>query len=177
MGCTSPLVVRDGVMVCDCTSSSFLVDGVSPNIDTSGNDWAAHLVTVRRNEGTADIHFPHVLLTFGFDAAMSPTGIEIDFFNCPDWGIGAPRIAVYFNEEYNFIIRTNSTDSNAINLPFRDAVITTVSDCDSLSTVMVSPDPGPYHIFHILVTFDTEPIDWVYVGEVRFLGLSDEGDG
>ena len=29
MGYTSPLVVRYGVMVCDCTSSSFLVDGVS----------------------------------------------------------------------------------------------------------------------------------------------------
>ena len=40
---------------------------------------------------------------------------------------------------------------------------------------MVSLDPGPYHIFHILVTFDTEPVYWVYVGEVRFLGLSDEG--
>ena len=45
MGCTSPLVTRDGVMVCDC---SFLVDGISPNIDTSDNDWAAQLVTVRR---------------------------------------------------------------------------------------------------------------------------------
>ena len=73
MGCTSPLVVRDGVMVCDCTFSSFLVDGVSPNIDTSDNDWAAQLVTVRRNEGTADITFSHVLLTFAFDTAVSPT--------------------------------------------------------------------------------------------------------
>ena len=175
MGCTSPLVVRDGVMVCDCTSSSFLVDGVSPNITTSDDDWAAQLVTVRRNEGTADIAFAHVLLTFGFDTAVSPTGIEIDFFHCPDWGIGSPVISVYFNEEYNFTIRTISNDSNAIDLPFR-AVETTESDCDSLSTGMVSPDPGPYHIFHILVTFDTEPIDWVlYVGEVRFLGLNGEG--
>ena len=177
MGCTSPLVVRDGVIVCDCTSSSFLVDGISPNIDTSDNDWAAQLVTVRRNEGTADIHISHVLMTFGFDTAVSPTGIEIDFFHCPDWGIGAPRIAVYFNVEYNFTICTISTDSSVIDLPFRRAVTTTGSDCDSLSTGMVSPDPGPYHIFHILVTFDTEPIDWVYVGEVRFLGLNNEGDG
>ena len=95
MGCTSPLVVRDGVLVCDCTSSSFLVDGISPNIDTSDNDWAAQLVTVRRNEeGTADIHFPHVLLTFGFDTAVSPTGIEIDFFHCPDWGICSAPIVI-----------------------------------------------------------------------------------
>ena len=175
MGCTSPLVVRDGVMVCDC---SFLVDGVSPNIDTSDNDWAAQLVTVRRNEGNADIPFPHVLLTFGFDTAVSPTGIYIDFFNCSNWGIGAPHIDVYYNDEYNFTIRTISIGGDAIDLPFK-SVTTTVSDCDSLSIVMVSPDPGPYHIFHILVTFETEPIpiDWVYVGEVRFLGLNDEGDG
>ena len=176
MGCTSPLVVRDGVMVCDCTSSSFLVDGVSPNINTSDNDWAAQLVTVRRNEGTADIIFRHVLLTFGFDTAVSPNVTEIDFFHCPDWGIGAPTITVFYNEEYDFTIHTTSTDRNAIDLPFK-SVATTVSDCDSLSTVMISPDPGPYHIFHILVTFDTEPIDWVYVGEVRFLELNDEGDG
>ena len=178
MGCTSPLVVRDGVMGCDCTSSSSLVDGVSPNIDTSDSDWAAQLVTVRRNEGTADIPPPHVLLTFGFDTAVSPTGIEIDFFHCPDWGIGAPHIDVFYNEEYDFTIHTISTDSNIIDLPFK-SVTTNGSDCDSLSTVMVSPDPGLYYIFHIIVTFDTEPIpiDWVYVGEVRFLGLNDEGDG
>ena len=106
---------------------------------------------------------------------MSPTGIEIDFFHCPDWGIGAPRIDVYFNEECDFTICTTSFKSDSIDLPFR-AAVTTVSDCDSLSTIMVSPDPGPYHIIHILVTFDTEANDWVYVGEVRFLRLSDEGD-
>ena len=178
MGCTSALVVRDGVMVCDCTSSSFLVDGASPNIDTSDNDWAAQLVTVRRNEGTANINFLHVLLTFGFDTAVSPTGIEIDFFHCPDWGIGAPRIAVYFNEEYDFTFSSTNKDSIVTDLPFKE-VETNGSDCNSLSTVMVSPDSGPYHIFHILVTFDTEPIpiDLVYVGDVRFLGLNDEGDG
>ena len=162
MGCTSPLVVRDGVMVCDC---SFLVDGISPNIDTSDNDWAAQLVTVRRNEGTADIPFPYALLTFGFDTAVSPTGIEIDFFNCPDLDIGAPRISVYFNVEYDL--------TNRNNLPIK-FVNYTQPKCDSLSTVMVSPDPGLYHIIHILVTFETEhiPIDWVYVGEVKF---NDEG--
>ena len=153
MGCTSPLVVRDGIMVCDCTSSSFLVDGVSPNIDTSDNDWAAQLVTVRRNEGTFYLLFSHVLLTFGFDTAVSPTGIEIDLFHCPDWGIGAPRIGVYYNEEYDFIIRTISSDSLVVDLPFK-SVTATESDCDSLSTVMVSPDPGHYHIFHIILTFD-----------------------
>ena len=31
---------------------------------------------------------PHVLLTFSFDIAVSPTGIEMDSFLCPDWNIG-----------------------------------------------------------------------------------------
>ena len=115
-------------------------------------------------------------MTFGFDTAVSPTGIEIDFFNCPDWGIGAPHIDVFYNEEYDLTLHNRSSDTFAIDLPFTEE-ITTESDCDSLSTVMVSPYPGLYHIFQVLVTFETEPIpiDWVYVGEVRFLGLNNEG--
>ena len=63
MGCSSLIVVRDGLNVCDCNSLSYLVDGVSPDIDTSISDWASQLVTVRRNEGTAEILLDHVLLT------------------------------------------------------------------------------------------------------------------
>ena len=93
MGCTSPLEDSDGVTV--CRSQSYLVDGRSPDIDTSTSDWASQLVTVRRNEGTHAIDVSHVLLTFGFETAVSPTGIEIDLFHCPDWDIGAPHIIVY----------------------------------------------------------------------------------
>ena len=78
MGCAST-IERGSVKVCDCTSLSYLVDGVSPDIDTSTSDWAFQLVTVRR----VDVTFAHVLLTFGFDTAMSLTG------TCSsDWGIG-----------------------------------------------------------------------------------------
>ena len=76
MGCSSPLEDCGGVTV--CRSQSYLIDGCS-DIDTNTSDWASHLVTVRRNEGTSDIHFAHVLLTFGFERPLSPTGIEIDF--------------------------------------------------------------------------------------------------
>ena len=77
MGCTSPLEDSDGVTV--CRSQSYLVDGCSLDIGTSISDWAPHLKTVRRNERTNertnDTDFAHVLLTFGFDTAVSPTGI------------------------------------------------------------------------------------------------------
>ena len=78
MGCTSALVDSGDVMTCN--SQSYLVDSCSPDIDTSTSDWASQLVTVRRNEGTAAVPIPHVLLTFGFDTAVSLTRIEIDLF-------------------------------------------------------------------------------------------------
>ena len=107
MGCTSPLEDSGGVTV--CRSQSYLVDGCSPDIDTSTSDWASQLVTVRRNEGTSpDIDYAHVLLTFGFETALSPIEIEIDLFHfpCPE-GIGVPLILVYVNHEYNLTFNSD----------------------------------------------------------------------
>ena len=79
MGCTSPLVDSDGVMV--CMSQSYLVDGCSPAIDTSTSDWASQLVTLRKTQ-TNEITFDHVLLTFGFDTAVTLTSVVLDLFLC-----------------------------------------------------------------------------------------------
>ena len=167
MGCTSSLVDSGGVMVCE--SQSYLVDGCSPDINTNTSDWASQLVTVRRSEGSLDdISFAYVLLTFGFDTAVSLTGIEMDWFLCPDWGIGAPYIFVYLNEEYNL-------DSTSIfNLPFVFPDGNCLqSSCDSLSTVTFSGGPlmgSYYRTIHILVDLSGHPsIQWVHVGEVRFI--------
>ena len=170
MGCT-PLVDSGGVMVCG--SQSYLFDGCSPDIDTSTSDWASQLVTVRRNEGTPDLPFPHVLLTFGFDTAVSLTGIEMDLFNCPDWNIGAPSITVYLNPDYNLAATTNILYSHPFVFPDDNSL---QSSCDSLSTVTFSGgtfQSGSYPTVYILV--DLSPpssIQWVHVGEVRFLDSS-----
>ena len=164
MGCTSPLEDIGDVTV--CRSQSYLVDGCS-DIDTNTSDWESHLVTVRRNEGTADIHFAHVLLTFGFERAVSPTRIEIDFFNCPEQRIGAPSISAYVNQECNLTFN--------LRLPFHTYVQPSQSSCNSLSTAtitwdLLSPD-AQFHIFHILVDLSYDPsIQWVYIGDVRFIG-------
>ena len=103
-------------------------------------------MTVRRNEETAAVPFDHVLLTFGFDTAVSLTGIEIDLFLCPDWGIGAPRITVYYNQEYNLTFN--------LVLSFLGSVWTSQSSCDSLTTVNISGDTllaSSYRTFHIIV--------------------------
>ena len=172
MGCTSPLVDSGGVMVCG--SQSYLVDGCSPDIDTSTSDWASQLVTVRRNGGTAGINFAHVLLTFGFDTAVSLTGIEMDLFNCPDWNIGAPSIALYLNPDYNLAATTDLLYSNG--LPFVLVGDNSLqSSCDSLSAGTFSGgsfQSESYRTVYILVDLShTSSIQWVHVGEVRFIGI------
>ena len=165
-GCTSALVNSGGVTTCN--SQSYLVDGCSPDIDTSTSDWASQLVTVRRNEGTAAVPLDHALLIFGFDTAVSLTGIEMDLFHCPDWDIGAPHIGVYLNEDYDLTFSTS--------LPLFIGVSLSETSCDSLSSFTISDTTdSSYHVIHILITFLGSNIDWVHVGEVRFLGYSNTG--
>ena len=169
MGCTSPLVGRDGVMV--CKSMSHLVDGCSPDIDTSISDWASQLVTVRKHRSTSNIPVRYVLLTFSFDTAVSPTGIDLDLFLCPEWKIGAPYITVYADNKSNLVLPGSSLVTLAL-------VISTPnqSSCNSLSTVNIIPTGGnalsgsSFRTWHILVSQFGTSIDWVHVGEVRFLG-------
>ena len=169
MGCTSPLVHSGGVMI--CTSQSYLVDSCPPAIDTSTSDWASQLVTVRKNQ-TDEIPFDHVLLTFGFDTAVTPTEIEMDLFLCPEWGISAQRISVYADVERNLVFTINSLTA----LLFQ-RYSPSQSSCNSLSTVNISLEDAltssSYLTWHILVSSFTEFIDWVHVGEVRFLGSGD----
>ena len=169
MGCTSPLVDSGSVMICDECSTNLLIDGNSPAIDTSTSDWASQLVTVRKTQ-TDEIQFEHVLLTFGFDTAVTLTGIELDLFLCPEWGIGAPFISVYADMESNLIFTGNSLST----LPFQPHT-PSQSSCNSLSTVTIITIGDafmskPYFTGHILASSFTPFIDWVHVGEVRFLG-------
>ena len=128
-------------------------------------------MTVRRSAGNQYVNFPHVLLTFGFNTDVSLTGIEMDWFLCPDWGIGAPYITVYLNEDYNL------ANTNIIfTLPLVWSGDNSLqSSCDSLSTVTFSGGSlvgSYYRTIHILVTLSLHPsIEWVHVGEVRFIGI------
>ena len=163
MGCASPLVNRSGVMhmVCD-NSESYLIDGCSPAIDTSTSNWASQLVTLRKVSDHAQLHFDHVSLTFGFNTAVSLTAIELDLFLCPEWNIGAPNITVAGSDLLgSSVLATGYTPSQ--------------SSCDSLSTVSIPlQGDSSYPTWHILVTFPSphEDIQWVHVGEVRFLNES-----
>ena len=172
MGCTSPLVDSGGAMVCGSlndVSTSYLVDGNSPAIDTSTSDWASRLVTVRKNNRTQGlITFDHVVLSFGFDTAVSLTSIELDLFLCPEWNIGAPLIAVYTYESGDLAFRAiqSSPLGSRFNQPSQ-------SSCDSLSTVSIhfrdDAANSSYLTVHITVQVYQYSVEWVHVGEVRFL--------
>ena len=178
MGCTSPLVDSGGVMVCNSSecSTSYLLDGNSPAIDTSSSDWASQLVTVRKNDGAAGfLPFDHVVLTFGFDTAVSLASIELDLFLCPEWNIGAPLIAVYGDESSDLVLRTiqSSPLGSRFNQPSQ-------SSCDSLSTVSIpfrdAAASSSYLTVHITVQMVEYSVEWVHVGEVRFLTTSADPD-
>ena len=176
MGCTSPLVDSGSVMICDECSTNLLIDGNSPAIDTSTSDWASQLVTVRKTPQSDEITFDHVVLTFGFDTAVTLTGIELDLFLCPDWGISAPFIAAYFDEESNLVF----SDQSRTPLP-NQGLSPSQSSCNSLSTVTISLRDGlrstPYLTVHVLISSFSPFIDWVHVGKVRFLGSGDTPPG
>ena len=173
MGCTSPLVDSGGVMVCS-SGCSTLLDGISPTIDTSTSDWASQLVTVRATEYTENISYPHVVLTFGFDTAVSLTGIELDMFICPEWNIDAPDIQVFADVENNLVFNAGSA------LPF-ERYSPSQRSCDSLSAVNIrfqnSLKGSPYSTWHIVVNGFSEDNEWVHVGEVRFLGSDGDLSG
>ena len=166
MGCFSPLVDSGGMMVCspcDCVTS-YLLDGNYPAIDTRTSDWASQLVTVRKNDGTSVIPFDHVILTFGFDTAVSLTSIELVLFLCPEWNIGAPYISLYINERNN-LVYNSSADFIINHTPSH-------TSCDSLSAITIPFQQSTTSpTWHIVVSFADQPdIEWVHVGEVIFLG-------
>ena len=161
MGCTSPLVDRGGVKVCD--SASYLVDGCSPAIDTSTSNWASQLVTVRKTRvnGYDDV----AVLTFDFDTAVFPTSIELDLFLCSRLNSMVNAPYVYADNSSRLVISSTSTSIRGARVPR--------SSCDSLSTVRFRTGESYtslttlYHKWHIVLGLNIHN-EWAYVGDVRF---------
>ena len=172
MGC-SEVVTSHGREVCCPPSSSYLLDGSSStSINTNSSNWASQLVIVKKNDGIpGHIEFPHVLLTFIFDRPVSPMSIEMDVFHCPDQNIGAQYIEVYANDD----LESQFTISQA---SIAKSSHTPEQSCESLSPVIISVQAPNYHYFiwYLLMGFDnSQTTEWVYIGEVKFQGLSEHG--
>ena len=171
MGCDN-LVENGGREFCTSlhgSSESFLTDGNSSSINTSFSDWASELVTVKKNIATGEITTDYVLLTFRFDKPVKITSLFVDLLLCPQWSIGAPYISVYASNNITF----NYVDDAKTNADFlaNYSPIQAACNCE-LSTISLPLQPGEpaYSVWHILVSFNLQPsIQWVHVGEVRFL--------
>ena len=127
-----------------------------------------YIVTVRKTQTP----FDHVLLTFGFDPAVTLTEIELDLFLCPELNTYAPFFSVYGNTESNFDLTLPVTSLPFRNYPRMGEMVIPHS-CDSLSTVTIPITESltdSFHTWHIVVSQFNSSIDWVHVGEVRFLG-------
>ena len=170
MGCAYPL---DSVGDLKCCSRhgnqnllSYLSDRVTPEINTHQPDWASKLLTVRKNTGNAVVPFDHVILTFGFETAITAYNIELDLFLCPEWKIDAPFITVYASNNRDMVFR------QCLEMDFLMGHVPRKKSCDRLTTVSVRPERMEpyYHYWHIVVSFQQQMgIEWVHVGEVRFL--------
>ena len=170
MGCGN-LVENGGRTFCTSPhghSESFLTDGNSSSINTSFSDWASELVTVKKNIATTEITTDYVLLTFRFDKPVKITSLFVDLLLCPQWNIGAPYITIFASN--NILFNYVDTRTNADFLANYNPIQTTC-DCE-LSTISIPIQEGEpsYPVWHILVSFNLQPsIQWVHVGEVRFL--------
>ena len=163
MGCASPLVERDGVVVCD--DKSYLADVCSPTIDTSTSNWASQLVTVRKTTGQVigQTTFDGVVLTFDFDRAVYPDSIELDLFLCSRWNSMAQSFFVYADQNSSLVFSSTSRHIRGATRPR--------PSCDSLSTVRFPvgdiATSTTYHSWHISAELN-QFNEWAYVGEVRF---------
>ena len=184
MGCAQPLenIIDSGFKTCGFAGAgvcSYLFDGNSPGIDTSASNWASQLVTVRKNDATADISYDHVVLTFRFNPAVSLTSIELYLFLCPELNIGAPNITVYGDETGSSGLTFNELLLIVNIITVLQSVTPSQSSCGSLSTVNIPlPNTGTsYFTCYIVVSFPPQSeIEWVHVGEVRLLGTPADPD-
>jgi len=74
--------------------TSDLTDCVIPSLGRFQSSWAAGLLTVNNNAQS-------FFIAFDVNRAANFTKVELDLFNCPQWGIAAYIITVY---EYSFEI-------------------------------------------------------------------------
>ena len=153
--------------VTGCGSTSCVLDGNIPSINTNDPNWASQLETVRKNAANDNIDFDHVVLTFSFSQNITLRLVELYLLYCPKWKIGAPRVALYGDHGLEFKHNIFSTSDYLSHYRVSDCKS---SSCDSLSLFYLNVQNGEpaYSTYHIVVSDVQRTIDWVHVGEVRF---------
>ena len=152
-------VIADGRLCSELNTggTSDLTDCIIPSLGGLQCNWAAGLFTVKRNGQPFHIGFE-------FIGPVNFTSVELDLFNCPEWGIAAQSITVY--ETIFDILIFEARISTVLGM----ATASTTS-CTSIVRVAIPLElpQNPTTSYVIVFTFDNASIQWVHIAEVRFL--------
>ena len=158
-GCSRPAA---GGLICaelDEGGTSDLTDCVIPFLGGFQSNWAAGLFTVNRN----GLSF---YIGFEFSRPVNFTRVELNLFNCPEWGIAAQTITVY---EYSFgILNFFAAIARALG-----HTTANTTSCTSIVRAVIPLElpQNPTYIYVIEFTFDNAAtnIQWLHIAEVTFL--------
>ena len=147
-----------------CNGTSVLNDGQMPSLtdisdDTVSSQWAAQLFTLRRN-GTASLN-----ISFEVEA-LNHDRIELVVFNCPQRGIYAPRVNVYYSSTFR-----PDSESSSLGTFITNQSLSSLTSCDHLIKFCVDFDSAtsvPY--FNLEFPYRNNS-NYVFLGEVTFVDL------
>jgi len=143
--------------------TSDLTDCVIPSLEGFQESWAAGLFTVNNNGQSFHIGFD-------FSRPVNFTKVELDLFDCPEWGIAAQTITVY---EYTLGI-LNFFAAVARALGHTTASTTSCTSIVRVVTPLELPqNPTPSYVIDFTFDNTTTNIQWVHIAEVRFLEEED----
>jgi len=124
------------------------------------NDWAAGLFTVNRSGRTS------IEIGFELSTSIHLINVELELFNCPEWGIAAPNVTVY-----TWVVFPGLLPSpRAIATRLGGTTTLNSTSCDSITRVLIPlQQNGAARFYFLEFTFDGAPsVQWVHLAEVRF---------
>ena len=135
---------------CSTPTSSVLFDGHIPTLtEIDGGMWASQLLALQDRSP---------FIGFSFRSVPNYSGVqrvELVMFNCPEWGISAPRIELFTVVDTELVVLGSGTP--------------TVSSCNSLVKVCIRiPTSFMYIISMAVRDIDYSDSTWLHLAEVTF---------
>ena len=143
-----------------CDGTSVLSDGIIPALSGVPQSpvWANQLFTMNRATNNE-----RIIVSFEVPGILH-NRVELSVFNCPQEGISAPRLTVYFGEGLEVLGPQDSAGLSMI----ADKNLTTTS-CEHLLRFCIQFNSGITNKFLNLVFPYQNGSDYVFLGEVTFL--------
>ena len=158
----------NGLRVCEdpngigfTTTKSVLVDGTTPTLDFSDDNWAEGFFTVNRNDRTM------IELGFDLDINVIITRVELESLECPERGIGTSTVSLFGMEDPGGVLFPTFGSGTATLL---DTITPEATSCSvQTHTFCIPMGEQPYRYYYLAFTFSNSDIDWLFLAEVTFL--------